>query len=131
MKNIFIALDGDNVGKQLEYLSFTNDIGQLKDFSKIFSEKMNWLQQELISTFNAEIIIFGGDNLMASLEHQKNMSDFLNKLKAIFDEFQVVGKTLSAGIGETPREAFIALNFAKSSGKNRIKMYGDYTNEPE
>ena len=129
MNKLYIALDGDNVGARLEYLSFTNDIAQLKEFSKLFSQKMEWLKQELVENFNAEIIIYGGDNVMASISNPINMQQFILSLGDLFTEFQTVGNSLSAGIGNNPREAFIALNFAKASGKNRIKIYGDYDNE--
>ncbi|MCB8966455.1 MAG: mCpol domain-containing protein [Ardenticatenaceae bacterium] len=127
MSVTYIALDGDNVGKRLEYLCFTNDVSQLRNFSIAFSKKMNWLRDELVSRFNADVIIDGGDNLMISLTQPERMGEFLNTLSEVFSDFQTVGNTLSAGIGDSPRDAFIALNFAKSSGKDCIKIYGDYT----
>lgn len=128
MDNTFIALDGDNVGQKLEFYMFTNDIEQLKLFSLSFARKMEWLIGTFIKELDAEVIFCGGDNLLVNISKRRNTSDLAEVLKLLFLEFADVGHTVSAGIGNTPREALIALKFAKSSGKNCIKVYGDYGN---
>jgi len=132
MGNFFIAVDGDNVGQKLDYYTFINSVDELRSFSQNFLEKMNWLQDELKDKLEAEIIFCGGDNLMVRLPPSVTSRDLLkNMLTKIFMDFENVGNTLSAGIGNSPRDSAIALKFAKSSGKNCIKFYGDFTNAEE
>lgn len=125
MPKIYIAIDGDNVGQQLELYMFTNNLEQLRAFSLAFKRQMEWLEERLLTDFHANIVFSGGDNLLAVATFEDAFSIDIHLLKNLAKQFQEVGNTLSIGIGKSPRQAFLALNFAKVSGKNSIKFYSE------
>ncbi len=119
MKEIFVAIDGDNVGSRLEYYMLTNQLIDLKKFSLSFNDAIQWLQEALIVQFRAEIIFMGGDNLLAVLNH--NIPNIKGRLEEIREEFfSHTGCTLSIGVGENTKDAYLGLKLAKVSGKNQI-----------
>lgn len=121
MEELYIAIDGDDVGRRLEHSMLINDQNNLIDFSNRFNESMTWLERILEQTFQAQIIFNGGDNLLAKL--QQNDFD-LGKLTIIAKSFLAKStSTLSIGIGTNMRQAYFALKLAKTSGKNRICNY--------
>lgn len=126
MEELYIAIDGDDVGRRLEHSMLINDQDNLIDFSKRFNESMTWLESNLEQVFQAQIIFNGGDNLLAKL-HQKDFD--LDKLTSITKNFLSRStSTLSIGIGANMRQAYFALKLAKTSGKNRICNYRELTN---
>lgn len=127
MHRIFIALDGDNVGSNLEFLVIKNDIESLRDFSRKFEESIRWFEGELKRRFHAVTIFSGGDNLLVYAEQEKFSIAELRDLKEQF--YLKCQKTLSIGLGKTPREAYFSLKFAKSSGKNTIINFEDINDE--
>lgn len=122
----YIAIDGDNVGRELEYLVVTNQLQKLTSFSKNYHRLMTWLEEALRSDLNAKIIFSGGDSLLVSQQQLPS----LGKLELLKDEFaKRAGTTLSIGIGSTPRQAYFALKLAKAKGKNRIELFEESNNE--
>jgi GTP cyclohydrolase III len=119
MKEIYIAVDGDNVGNRLEYLMLLNDLESLGKFSESLEASMQWLQEQLIKGFGAVVFFNGGDNLLARVSERLSIS----KLDELRSEFASRTKiTLSIGVGETPQEAYFALKLAKVGGKNVIRQ---------
>jgi GTP cyclohydrolase III len=120
-KILYIAIDGDDVGKRLEYYIVTNQVNQLSEYFQVYQEAMSWIEEELIQTLNATVIINGGDSLLAFCENDIQASEILEALRAKFS-FRT-NATLSIGLGENPRRAYFALKLAKASGKNRIEVF--------
>lgn len=125
MKELYLAIDGDDVGHRLEYFMLVNDRESLADFSALFESAMNWLKDKLINDFGATIIFAGGDNLLASMQ-SGNQSDALENLRTEFAKR--AHSTLSIGLGESIREAYFALKLAKTSGKNCIRQSREFIN---
>ncbi len=120
-EKLYIAVDGDDVGRRLEYYMIINDSTSLTAFSTDFRSSMTWLEDRLIQIFNAKILFSGGDNLLAEISLQ---NEFANPLSTLHLQFtQKSNNTLSVGVGSTLREAYFALKIAKASGKNCIKVY--------
>lgn len=67
MGSLYLAADGDDVGRRLEFFIVTNKIELLSDFFNNFQSAMNWLEKKLTDEFNAQIIFNGGDSLLATL----------------------------------------------------------------
>jgi GTP cyclohydrolase III len=119
MIELYIAVDGDNVGSKLEHLTIMNDMATLEVFSEEFNSSMIWFKNQLVQNFDAKIIFYGGDNLLAVV-HTESFS--LEALEFLRSEFATkTGSTLSIGIGDVPRKAYLALKLAKTGGKNVIR----------
>jgi len=126
MTTFFIAIDGDNVGSHLEYFAITNNIEALKAFSAKFNSAMDWFEQELVKYFDAKVIFYGGDNLLASVSSDRFAKDSLEGLRLEF--FRRSKSTLSIGLGESPQQAYLALKLAKTNGKNVIREFRELSN---
>jgi c-di-AMP phosphodiesterase-like protein len=126
MSTVYVAIDGDDVGSQLEYFVIMNNIQELKKFSDNYNNAMSWLSKTIQHRLSAEIIFSGGDNLLLAVEEQFSLIDKLREINAEFS--QKGNRTLSIGIGRSPREANVALKLAKVKGKNAVQHYTELTN---
>jgi GTP cyclohydrolase III len=120
MTVIFIAADGDDIGRHLEYLIATDQMEELEFFSNLFSSSMNWLHMAIVTDLNARVIFWGGDNLLARFEFNHPHLETIESIRIKFQELS--GKTLSVGLGYTPSMSLLALKLAKSKGKDRTEL---------
>lgn len=125
MYEMYLAVDGDDVGHRLEYLMLINECEAITKFSKTFESAMVWLENKLVHDLSATIIFSGGDNLLACLNDLP--AETIEVLRAEFAER--ANSTLSVGLGENPRQAYFALKLAKTSGKNCIRLFKDLAND--
>lgn len=126
MKSFFLAADGDDVGRKIEFLIVSNQVESLTDFFNDFHDAMLWFSEVLTDNFGAKIIFNGGDSLLAELKSEYFQAEKLDNLRA---EFHCKSKaTISFGIGFNPRQAYFALKLAKASGKDRIEIFQEYVN---
>lgn len=123
MSILFLAIDGDDVGRQLETYIVTNQVEHLTSFFQQFQASMKWLEIMLIDTYDANILFNGGDNLLATIAQNKFSLSSINMIRSQFSEN--AHRTLSIGIGTSPRNAFIALKLAKAGGKDRVEHIGN------
>ncbi|MEH2181718.1 mCpol domain-containing protein [Nostoc sp.] len=121
MKTLYIAADGDDVGRKIEFFIVMEQMDPLSDFFNDFQAAMIWFTEKLLKEFNAKIIFSGGDSLLASLIVSELLIDELEKLRIEFSNLSHT--TISFGIGDSPRQAYFALKLAKASGKNRIEIF--------
>ena len=121
-QSIYVAVDGDNVGASLERLMIVNDVKMLREFSRDYEPRMRNLIQIFVQRFDADIIFYGGDNFLASFEQESSLQ---GQIQEICNDFKVAsGQTVSAGLGESPREAYIALRLAKTKpGKGTVQDF--------
>ena len=126
MKSLFLAADGDDVGRKIEFLIVTNQIDVLSEFFNNFQSAMFWLSERLKNDFGAKIIFNGGDNLLADLQIDEARIKELESLRVEF--FSLSKATLSFGIGINPRQAYFALKLAKASGKDRTEIFQECVN---
>ncbi|MBN8559447.1 MAG: mCpol domain-containing protein [Leptolyngbya sp. UWPOB_LEPTO1] len=121
MSHIYVAADGDDVGRKIEFFIVMNQIDILSNFFNQFQISMLWFAEELSKRFQAEIVFNGGDSLLAKLQASKAE---ISELEIIRNEFFNISQmTISVGIGESPRQAYFALKLAKAAGKNRIEIF--------
>jgi GTP cyclohydrolase III len=126
MSILYIAIDGDDVGRHLEYLMLVNDIDGITEFSIKYKKAMDWLVQSLIARFEASVVFSGGDNILASLSEEKFTLKDVELIRSKFSK--IADKTLSIGIGNSAREAYFALKLSKSSGKNCTHDFKEFIN---
>jgi hypothetical protein len=124
---LYIAIDGDDVGQRLEHFVLTNDIDGLITFSRAYQSRVAWLSAKLSSELRATILFCAGDSLLASMAYSCSAAVALDQVRKEFADG--VERTLSIGIGSTPREAYLALKLAKLSGKNQLKRFEELSNE--
>ena len=84
MKTLYIAADGDDVGRKIEFFIVMNQIHQLSDFSNNYQAAMVWFSDNLSNDFGAKIIFKGGDSLLASLYSDKFLLSSLEQLRIGF-----------------------------------------------
>jgi len=127
MGYLYLAVDGDDVGRKIEFFIATDQIESLSNFSKNFQSAMLWLAETLSDEFNAKIIFNAGDSLLAILQSDAISLSQLETLRIKFASFSKA--TLSFGIGNNSRQAYFALKLAKATGKNRIEIFQEYSND--
>lgn len=125
MKSLYLAADGDDIGRKIEFFIVMNQMDSLSDFSHNYQSAMLWLVDILSKDFDAKIVFYGGDSLLASLTFKEYLIGDLEKLRV---QFAILSHTtLSFGIGSNPRQAYFALKLAKASGKNKIEVFQEYS----
>ena len=127
MKKAFIAIDGDDVGRQLEYFMLLNEKDTLHQFSITFQNAMDSLKEKLTNGFNADIIFHGGDNLLAEFDENNLTVESIEKLRSVFAQNSKC--TLSIGLGHSIHQAYFALKLAKASGKNCLRDFKELSHE--
>lgn len=107
----YIYLDGDDIGLKIEKCFMTNDENGLKTVN---DEVNNTIVQitEYLQQIESEIIFSGADGIIFKKAefNAEQITSFIKRLK--------INITFSMGIGNSLREAFLALRYAKSNGKN-------------
>lgn len=110
---MFLAYDGDKVGRKLEELLINNDEFEIEAFAKEVWGALRNLEQRLIEC-HCKIIFASGDSVLAKTNGKFNADDVTRNYGEI---------TFSLGIGETPLEAMLALKKAKSQGFAKCCFY--------
>lgn len=114
----YAYIDGDDIGLKIENSFMNNDEEQLKNINnnvKLIVEKITKFlinnRYEIIFS-GADGIICKGENLDVKeiLTYIRNLSDFLN---------------FSIGSGTCLRDAYLALRYAKSNGKDIAAIFDD------
>jgi GTP cyclohydrolase III len=120
---LYIAVDGDDVGRRLETYVVNNQVNDLENYARTFQEAINWLIQNLADSFAARVIFSGGDNFLIETEVRNNLLDIVEELRIEFAT--KANSSVSIGIGEDPRRAFLALKLAKAKGKDRVVVFSE------
>ena len=110
---MYLAYDGDKVGRKLEDLIIDNNEHKIE----AFAAKMSWTLrnlEKLLADHHCRIIFASGDSVLA-----RTTLDFdTDKVKRDYGDI-----TFSLGIGKTPLEAMLALKKAKSKGIAKSCFY--------
>ncbi|ELU5587707.1 hypothetical protein CYK73_09945 [Clostridium perfringens] len=115
-KIMYAYIDGDDIGLRIEQSFMDNDELNLKkvnDNVKLIVEKITTY---LIKN-KAEIIFSGADGIICKGEDldAKKIIEFIRNISKEI--------SFSIGVGISLRDAFLALRYAKSSGKNIVAIY--------
>ena len=101
----YYALDGDSVGRRLEYLIMNNDEVGIVKYSHLISDAVNDIVEALKAS-GCSIVFFGGDSVLA----KSNIPIDIDSVPRIFD-----GTTFSLGMGNSPLRAMLALKKVKAT----------------
>lgn len=116
----YVTIDGDDIGRKLAACYLSNDLKALKEMKELVELK-TFKISEMLTKLGYDVVFCAADGITACTSHDKIDKDHL------FRSIQLtVGDELafSAGIGSTLSEAYVALLFAKSTGKARICSFG-------
>ena len=109
----YIGIDGDDIGAKLELFLLENNENKVKLLSQEVDLSISNIAQE-IEEIGMQIIFCSGDSLLCKGEQVS-----LDKLSRIIKK-NGNGINFSAGVGCTIKNAYIALKYAKASGKNKL-----------
>lgn len=112
---VYVAMDGDNAGNQVEIATLKDDVNATEDISNRIRAASEAVKTEA-EKHGAKVIVFGGDNLGFLLpEAQVNIVENLRKLYLENSKF-----TVTAGIGDSIPKATEALLYGKLHGKDQL-----------
>ena len=106
---LFISVDGNNIGKQLERYILSERFDALKSFSDRVSAAISALSGFVVE-IGGKVLMSGGDNLLATVPKNEYCS-----LKSFLDDIQSPGLSFSMGVGCNARASFLALKYAKAT----------------
>lgn len=109
---MFVAIDGDDVGSELERLMIAGDPEAVRKYSEQVATAMRMAISELYA-HDATLIFAGGDSVLGVCPRE--VPDVvLSRLPGLH-----AGVSLSIGTGVTMVEAYLALKVAKGRGKRQ------------
>lgn len=117
----YISVDGDDIGRRITALYLTNDAAGLRTFVGMVQRKVQAVT-DLLEAAGYTIVFSAADGVVAETNHPDDNG------KALFEAIRAEGGgdlSFSAGVGESLREAYVALLAAKSGGKNCLCLYAD------
>jgi len=117
-KKYYLHLDGDGIGDRLELYLLDDKVVDAVEFSQKVKKAISKVCATIESVEGAEIILVGGDDIIAVFDEKSWDVQIGEKLREIF--YDTAGCTLSIGIGLSVQESLNNLRRAKLSGKNKI-----------
>ncbi|WP_035991680.1 mCpol domain-containing protein [Leptolyngbya sp. KIOST-1] len=114
----YVGIDGDDVGARLELGFLKNREEDVRLLSKEV-DKSILIMSENLQSLGMEVIFFSGDSLLCKGE------DLDTNMLVELIESQSITFNFSAGIGNTLRDTYLALKYAKTSGKSRVVIFED------
>lgn len=132
--NIYICIDGDDIGAIVGQNRQADDVPALKRISQAI-QAGNDLFANWCDRYHGNVIENGGDEVALEVP-----ADALIELPKIREQYKdITGHTVSVGIGHRISEANKALISAKLNGKDRITLYSaavekqnqDISSQPE
>ena len=112
----FVTIDGDDIGRRLAACYLSNDVKALETTRELVDLKTQQIS-ELLTGLGYNVLFCAADGVTA--HSQDDIVDDLCLYQSIENTagFELA---FSVGVGETLREAYVALLFAKSTGKARL-----------
>jgi hypothetical protein len=112
---IFIAVDGDDVGRRFEErlaeCVAMSDAIKLREWSHGIQQKLSEEMVTLMDKWEGQFIARTGDGFLASVP-----SKYLDELKTDFRP-KLQDETATTGIGRTVKEAYLALKLGKARNR--------------
>jgi minimal CRISPR polymerase domain len=122
MSVLYVAIDGDDVGRRLEGLVVRGEVDELRRFSRGVDGDLDTLAN-ILESIAFDSFVKGGDTILAC-GPAHDPAWFARHLTT-------VTITISVGLGRSLTEAFLGLKIAKASGKNQIVYYQTEVNEED
>lgn len=114
---VYIGIDGDRVGEKVEALIVAGNLKGVAALSRKVKSAIEKIESTIVSS-GGKVIFSGGDSILAEMELDEQQCD--NLVQMFHD---ITGCTASAGVGNTPIEAYLALKLAKGSDSERVIVF--------
>lgn len=115
---VYVLGDGDRVGERIEALLLADDLEALRLLSRQLSDAIAELARELEVRTGADVIVAGGDDLLALVPTHSYRRETLKELRELYRS--KTGVSISFGTGYTIEAAYLNLRRAKSSSSQKI-----------
>jgi hypothetical protein len=115
---IYAHFDGDDVGSQLKLHLLDNEIEEAREYSRSIVAALGQVRELLEMSHAVDVIAMGGDDLVVSWQEGSISRGEIEEITATFHRLS--GRTMSVGMGRSPREAAENLHRAKLMGKDRV-----------
>lgn len=123
---IYVAIDGDNIGKMVGHAALSNDEELLSKISAAINEAREDVQI-LAEIYGGEVISSGGDEIIVRFDgedEEKLLQDVHKMIQEVADHSKEhYGFTITAGLGNSLDHASKALMAGKLNGKNQVVDY--------
>jgi len=106
---MIISIDGNSIGKKLEWYIFSEALEELSVFSQSITDYLFKLKS-IIETHGGTVYMCGGDNILAYISNDK-LNELIRNINMVSPPS---GVTFAIGLGETPSLALMALTRRKS-----------------
>jgi len=112
----FVTIDGDDIGRRLAACYLSNDVTALETTRELVDLKTQQIS-DLLTDLGYNVLFCAADGVTAHSE-----ADIIDDKRLYQRIKNTAGLELSfsVGVGKTLREAYVALLFAKSTGKARL-----------
>ena len=104
----YIAVDGNETGKHLEKYLLSNDLEKIRNISLNLNQQIESLRSEFVNV-DGDVLISGGDNILVVAD-----STAISVICQRIREMPQGEICFSTGIGNSARNAYLALKYAKS-----------------
>lgn len=115
---LFVRLDGDNIGDSIELALMNEDFRQAQEIHNRIQKGIQSLVKVVVTIDNVNLLLVGSDDILFTIARANYTEVFVLNLNNKF--FKETGFTLSIGVGVTLNQALDNLKRAKISGRNRI-----------
>lgn len=119
---MYLSYDGDGIGRKVGRAILANDIDELRRISHLI-EAGHTLVREWVKESHGIWINGGGDEGNAAIP--KEHADGVERIRKDYEN--LVGATMSVGLGDSPSEAGRALLIAKLKGKDQTVEFDEAT----
>ena len=110
----YVGIDGDNIGSKIELYFLEDSEESIQVFSEIVGKTIRLVASQL-EELGMKIIFCGGDSILCRADEIDTV-----KLRDILTVEAKNEIRFSVRVGETMKQAYMALKYAKTSGKDRI-----------
>jgi hypothetical protein len=129
MKNLVLSWDADNAGRHIGQSILDNNLHSLAHYSKAIKDG-NEMIVEWAQSHGGEVISDGGDQGVVVFSESSDIEAILSELEHVRAEYQnLVGNTVTFGIGSDLSESGKALIAGKLMGKDIIVPYDEHVEE--
>ncbi len=108
--NMFVAFDGDGIGRRLELYLLQNRELDIKSFSATVTSAIRDIGS-VLEMNGGELIMCSGDSVLAKFPEEKDVTEFIPYCEELF--LVRTGSSISSGCAEDLRGVLVALKIAK------------------
>lgn len=114
----FITIDGDDVGQKITSSYLNNDVSELVRVNSLIQSKTKSIA-EYLEVQGFKVIFCAADGVAGVSDSDFDGEHIYSEVK------RIAGQELSfsVGVGDTLRDAYVALLYAKSSGKAQLRSF--------